>query len=117
MMEDDMFRKRDLGNGVEASVNSHAGTGNYYVDRSRLRTREVTEYVPNANPGKEGKYATKTETASIMDNARQAAGAMRMKSSFANRDGNDRNYGDECCAPSPWWGGAQNPLNRRRGDE
>lgn len=110
------FRKLDTGNGVEVPVNTHSATDNFFVDRSRLRTREVTEYVPSDNPGKEGKYVKRTEIASILDNARTAAGAMRMRSSFANRDGNEKNFGDDCCAPYPYYG-SSNPLNKPRGDE
>lgn len=109
------FRKMDAGNGVEIPVNTHRATDDYFVDRSRLRTREVTEDVPG-KPGKEGKYVTHTETASIMDNARQAAGAMRMRSSNMNRDEDGSKSPDmnECCTP---YYRSRNPLERQRGDE
>lgn len=113
----DEFRRCDAGNGVSIPVNSKAGTSNFYVDRDRLRRTNVTDYVPASKPGTDGKFVNRVETASIMDNARDAAGRGCAKSSFECLDekkpSRDYNY----AVPSSPYYGNQNPLTRRRGDE
>jgi len=109
------FRKLDAGNGVEIPVNTHSATDNFFVDRSRLRTKDCVDYVPSENPMKMGKYVKRVETASIMDNVRASVGDIRAVGSFENRKEGERqsDLGD-CCAPMSY---GRNPITRRRGDD
>jgi len=114
----DTFRKAKFGD-IEIPVNSRAATSDRYVDRNRLRVHHGgEEYVPG-EPGKNGLSKPgqwkplPPRTASIMDNAREAAGALGARSSFANDEDFDGRRGG---MNSDHLGG-NNPLRKQRGDE
>lgn len=110
----DTFRPVKRGD-VEIDVNSKMATGSRFVDRSRLRKEACEEYIPPATPNGMGRYERTTKDASIMDNARRGADAMKHKSSFSNEDDDQRDGFGGCC-PSPFYGGS-GPLTKKRGDE
>jgi hypothetical protein len=116
MNTQDTFRPVNRGD-VTLDVNSRRQTSDRFVDRSRLRSSYVEEYVPSATPGKPGKFTGRTVTASIEDNARQGCDAMKHRSSFVDESlpANDGPSGD-CCAVPSYYGG-NGPLTRKRGDE
>jgi hypothetical protein len=103
----DTFREKNFG-AVSAPSNSRSATSNFYVDRSRLRSRSREEYVPSPSPNKSGKFVTRAEQCSIMDNARRAAGEMGSYSSFANEGARTHDFD---------WHYTQNPITKRRGDD
>jgi len=98
-------REKNLGI-VCLPSNSHAATSNFYVDRSRLRTHQVDEWNPVPFGSLESGHVVKTETDSIMDNARRAAGEMGVRGSFKNETDKPRNCWDNL-----------NPITRKRGDD
>lgn len=97
----DTCRPKNMGL-VDMPSNSKAATSEFYVDRSRLRTREVTEWPSEPS----GKVIVRTKTSSIMDNARRASGEMGVHGSFRNETDKD---------PQCWE--MRNPIVRDRGDE
>jgi hypothetical protein len=105
------FREVNRGD-VPMEVNSKRMTDDRFVDRSRLQERYSEEYVPSKVPGKFGTYISKTEKASLTDNARRGADALKHRSSFKNEPCDEMNNG---CCPSPYFDGG--PLTKRRGDE
>lgn len=98
----DTYRPKNMGL-VDMPSNSKAATSNFYVDRSRLRTRDREEWVPSA---KGEKYVKHTDTASLMDNARRAAGEMGVRGSFRNETDKD-----------PYCWKTRNTIVRDRGDD
>lgn len=110
------FSKFDLhkeGCGVEIPTNARPALSNFYVDRSRLRVSEEHRYLTNVKSGANASVDKRKTTASIMDNARMAAGAMAARSSFSNNEDRDGREGGWNNDPL----GGNNPLNKRRGDE
>lgn len=98
----DTYRPKNMGL-VDMPSNSKAATSDFYVDRSRLRTREREEYVPTP---KGGDFVKRTEIASLMDNARRASGEMGVRGSFRNETDKDPRCWEPC-----------NTIVRDRGDE
>lgn len=108
----DTFRTVNRG-GVALEVNSRRQTSDCFVDRSRLRKNYSEEYEPSATPGKPGKWVGKTTQASVEDNARAAADAMKHRSSYVDESveaNSDRS------APSAYCYNGDGPLTKRRGD-
>ena len=111
------FRTTKFGD-TEIQTNSRHATSDRYVDRGRLRVSTGFEYVPGA-PDKNGLAKPgeikpmKPKQASIMDNAREAAGALGARSSFSNHEDFDGRKGG---MNSDHLGG-NNPLRKQRGDE
>lgn len=99
---------------VALAVNSRRQISDCTVDTSRLRTSYAEEYVPSGTPGKPGKWEGKTTRASIEDNARMGADAMKHAASYTDTclpANENRNTG---CAPCCY--GDSGPLTRKRGD-
>lgn len=109
----DEFRMKDVG-GVQAPFNSKCATSNFYVDRSRLRVDHCEEYIPGKTPNDMGRFVRKDRTASIMDNARDAAGGMGARSSFQNVH-EPKEKSNHFSTPFGYAG--NNPLTKLRGDE
>ncbi len=112
-----LFRRKDAGVGTMSS-NSHAATGDFFVDRSQLGVHE--EYDPDVKNdwGGTGKYVEKPN--SIMHNVRRSMGDIGACSSNKRRvDPNapTNTPGNGCCAPSPYGHHHNHPVTGHRKNE
>jgi hypothetical protein len=109
----DTFREVEGAANETIEVNSKSMASSRFVDPNRLGSRREWRY--SDNPGKSGREVEIKN--SLGDVARQAAGAMRTRSVFKDRDGADRRN-DGCVPCDPYgYGDCSGPMTRRRGDD
>jgi hypothetical protein len=93
----DTFRPVQRGD-VTMEVNSREQTADRFVDHSRLGSHE--EWQSSGNPNKPGRIVQVPD--SVERNAKRAMGAMKVRSSFDNRNRDGKDACNPCVVEREW---------------